>query len=247
MHERDDSNGPIPGVIEEHPAKRSIIASTKSIDNRYLVGPAIDNIQVNTPRLIEDVPRTAVGRTETESKSLPMMPCSYEILSPKVPAESNPDSRDVKALQSRLASNLVRVMSSGFQNLDISLIQQMVEVVGELWSTEPVQDSLWRWIACLHCVTRFYKVTGFKGDLSTRDKFLETLPEGCPAELDDAFIQERAVLNRWRHERGMDDKEMAKEVVSVLFDLGSWPTLTKRARIDKMTVQFTQDLLAWID
>lgn len=108
MHERDDSNGPTPGVIEDHQVKQNITAPPKSIDERYC---GASHIQHSSQ---EDVPRTAVGRRETESKSLPTMPCSYEQFSHKVPAENNPDSRDMKALRSRLASNLVGVMSSAF-------------------------------------------------------------------------------------------------------------------------------------
>lgn len=175
-----------------------------------------------------------------------------------VPIKLTPTTRDTHMLRKKLASKLAHIRRTGLSNPNILLLRSTVELletlskVSYLRLREIYQDTfnhyqgaLKQWLGLLNNVIIFYEMTGFKGNLSERDAFLQAMPEGCPVAVEDAFIHGSADLEEWLHNSGIDGATFAQEVASLLVHLGLWDTWMNQDRIEKTTTQFTLDLLAW--
>lgn len=237
----------------ERPIERSIERPTeRPIEQTSSAATVIARRDEDTDSVLgeAEVPHTVASSSNITPNATPRQSLVVPI---KLPTQVQHSEETRK----HLASNLVGIRSTGLRDPRILLLKSTIEILEELSRTSHLrlreiynetfnhhQEALTHWIQMLKNIVLFYDVTGFKGDLSERDMFLEVTPANCLTVVEDTFINSSTHLTQWLRRRGIDDAKFVQEVASLLFHLGSW-SIMRPARIHSMIAQFTRDLLAW--
>jgi hypothetical protein len=193
---------------------------------------------------------TTSSKTTPSSTRRPRLVVPLKVMTPP---------EDLKYQQWRLTSKLSEILRAKLQQPNTVLLSSTIEVMDTLSRTERLrlmekygedfshyQGAFDQWLQCLKNILAFYEITGFRGDLSTRNAFMDNMPNGGPPEVvSDAFYRGRVSLIEWQRRSGIDDMELSKNVASVLFNLAPWGSWTQLHRLESWTQGFTEELLAW--
>jgi hypothetical protein len=158
----------------------------------------------------------------------------------------------------RLALELFIVLSGKLREPDNIVLSSTLDLLESIWKTNAlrlaslstgnlghVRDSFKQWLSCLRVVLKFYEDTNFMGNLSTRSAFRKTMPVSLALSMRKILLQGRVSLSKWRYKRKISNKDFAKEVALVLFQLASWEHDMELQEMEEMTSEFTEELLAW--
>jgi hypothetical protein len=176
-----------------------------------------------------------------------------------VPLKIVAQQEDLEFQRLHLSSKLVDVLPERLQQPNIVALSSTVELLDILWKADRLrlmdvygeefgghQRAFEQWLQCLKHVLRFYELTGFKDNLDALDAFLGNVQERPPIAVRKVFIHARVSLMEWQKQSGIDDKEFAEKVASILFNLSScgikWAMLDD---LESTTPAFTKELLAW--
>jgi hypothetical protein len=176
-----------------------------------------------------------------------------------VPIKLTAQSVDVGRKRVQLASKLLDILPKGLQQPNTLLLSSMIELLELLLKKDRLrlmdiygedlsnyQRALNQWLQCLRSFFSFYELTGFKGNLTTRNAYIEAMPGGPRRVARDNHTHTRSSLSFWRTESKTTDKDFARNVASVLFNLADWGgPWTPLQDIEDMTLPFTEELLAW--
>jgi hypothetical protein len=94
-------------------------------------------------------------------------------------------------------------------------------------------------------VVEFCTLTGFSGDVTTRDAFLQDLSEELSEAAVKAFIHARGSIAQWRSEPDWTQEAFGRDIASVLLDLASWGGMMRPSMMENLTSRFTGEVLAW--
>jgi hypothetical protein len=162
-------------------------------------------------------------------------------------------SPEVKGPRHRLASKLLVLKLDPPNTLELLEVIQLVE---SLLSEDTkhmmclyrvslryfkYEDILCLWLRCAEEMLKFYKVTNFKGTLSTRDDWVKSHAKSLPADVRYNYIHTRASVYNWCQEH--QQNSIANEAASVLFDMVSSGSGTG---LDEIKCQILNKILfAW--
>jgi hypothetical protein len=185
-------------------------------------------------------------------------PASAESPSSALSPRAMPQRDPLKVERGDLASKLHHVLFDKLNKPDIKALANTVELLGVLAEKDhdrlenlygddfnAHQGSFTVWVQCLQYLLTFYQDTGFEGNLSTRDAFMDVMPDDSRAVAMSAFLDGGSSLVKWQTQREMNDAEFSNKVASVLFNLASWVVCMKLHWLESLMQRFNEELLAW--
>jgi hypothetical protein len=102
-----------------------------------------------------------------------------------------------------------------------------------------------KWLQCLNGVVEFCTLTGFSGDVTTREVFLRDMPEELSEAAVKAFIHARGSVAQWRSESDWTQEAFGRDIAAFLLALASWGGMMRPSMMENLTSRFTGEVLAW--
>tara|TARA_R110002003_G_scaffold878_7_gene21723 strand:- start:1160 stop:1876 length:717 start_codon:yes stop_codon:yes gene_type:complete len=175
-----------------------------------------------------------------------------------VPLRVGPPSQDLENLRQRLASKLLDILSAGLRQPSILLLTDTVDIMERIWKADQLRlenvfgtrynrlrGVFTQWLQCVKGVVEFCTLTGFSGDVTTRDAFLQDLSEELSEAAVKAFIHALSDRSSWRSEPDWTQEAFGRDIASVLLDLASWGGMMRPSMMENLTSRFTGEVLAW--
>jgi len=160
--------------------------------------------------------------------------------------------------QRRLALALYDVLFGKLQKLDIVAVESTLDLLESVYKASRVRpanvsvanlgryrDSFDQWLGCFRLVVQYCKDTKFTGNLSELRAFQKTMPRDLAKSTTQSLVRGSWALLKWRHENKIDNNSFAKQVASVLFEVGVWGIHMDSQDVEELTLDFTEELLAW--
>jgi hypothetical protein len=168
-------------------------------------------------------------------------------------------SQDLEGRRHRLASKILDVLRGGLQRPNVLLLSGLIELLETTSKMDSLrlqeiygrdlkdrQQALKMWLQCLKRLLSFCEDTGFRGDTTTRNAYLETISDSLRLSAGEGFIHILSSLSAWRAELGVTEEGFARDVASIFFHLAFWKNpWIKLTHIETLTLEFTEELLAW--
>ncbi|KAH4054859.1 hypothetical protein HBH64_034400 [Parastagonospora nodorum] len=158
----------------------------------------------------------------------------------------------------RLATELFDVLFGKLQKLDIVVVESTLDLLESIYEMNRLRptnlsmanlgryrDSFDQWLKCFRLVIQYYKDTKFTGNLSERSAFKMTLPGNLAKSMTQILLRGRWALSKLRRESNINNNDFAKQVASVLFQIASWGDDVHLQEVEEITIDFTEELLAW--
>lgn len=157
-----------------------------------------------------------------------------------------------------LASELYDVLFGKLQKLDIVVVESTLDLLESVYKAIRLRpanvsvanlgryrDSFDQWLRCFRLVVQYYKDTKFTGNLSELRAFKKTMPGGHAKSMTQILLRGRTALLKWQRESKINNNNLAKQVALVLFQVASWPVHVDLQEVEEITLEFTEELLAW--